>query len=58
MTLNMINNTAKSPTLIFENSVLVLTYVDNAQHTTSDAENATLKDILLVVINHENQCSK
>ena len=55
--MNMRNNTANSTTLTPANSVLVLTYVDNAPRTKSDAQNATARDTLLVVT-HENQCDR
>ena len=50
MNMNIMNNIANSHTLIPENYVLVLTYVENAQYTTNDAQNATTKDTLPVVV--------
>ena len=42
--MNMIKNTANRLTSIPANPVLVLTYVDHGQQSTSDAQNAILKD--------------
>ena len=47
------------PTSTPSNSVLLFVYIDNkAQYTTSDAQNATARGNLLVVVTQEDQCSK
>ena len=53
--MNKTNNVANPPTWTLANSGLVLTYVDNAQQTTIDTQNAAAE---IIVVTDESQCEK